>query len=243
MSMSRPALLVGIGVVLAAGAAAALIWHLASAPQGLVADPAVLDFGTLPYGQRVTRTVRLRNATDGPVTIGLVGGNCSCIHVRTSYSNRLAPGEVSELTVDLISGNVPPGTLSGKAVRIPYDPGGLLQVPVKAVLEEVVRVNPTSLDFGAVAAGTGSAEPKTVQIRRGEGYVVRVQRAEVEPKDVFEARRAEVEGGVDVVVALRPGAKGVGRVQGSLKLGLEVSGDRMETKRDELAVPLTLEWR
>jgi hypothetical protein len=245
MAIPRRALWVGVGLLVLACGAAAVFLLRPGDPEGLVADPTLLDFGALPHGQRETKTFRLRNRSARTITVGHVGGNCSCLQVRSSYATRLGPGEETEVTVDLVSGNVPPGTLQGKAVHVPNDPGGLLVVPVKAVLEEVVRFSPKkrSLDFGTVVAGMEPAPTRTLEVRGGEGYRTRVVRADATPAEVFETRRVEAEGGADVVVAVRPGAKGVGHVRGSLQLGLEVSGKRMETRRDDVSVGITLEWK
>jgi hypothetical protein len=244
MPISRTALLVGIGVVVLAGAAATVFALLGRDPEGLVPEPRVLDFGTVLQGQRRTRTLRITNRTAGPMTIGLVGGNCACIQVRTGYAGRLAPGESTEVTVDVLATAKYLGTLHGKAVRVPHEPGGLLEVPLKVVVEEPVRVKPASLDLGTVAAGTTDPAPsRSVEVRPAKGVRARVLRADVTPADVFEARRVEVEGGMDVAVAVRPGAKGTGTVSGLLKVEVELSGDGFDTRREEVSVPVTLAWK
>lgn len=53
------------------------------APTPLAAEPAVLDFGSVTYGDRVTKSWMLRNPTDAPLRIARIGpSGCQCARLE-----------------------------------------------------------------------------------------------------------------------------------------------------------------
>jgi hypothetical protein len=244
MTGRRRALWVAVGVLVVAGSAALVATLTSKSADRLVASVAVLDFGTIPKGDVESKVFRLRNESERPVTIGMILGNCACIVVKQSYGHRLLPGEETDVHVDVDSNLTPAVVLQGKLVSVPSDdPAGLLKIPLKAQVLELVRLTPEALAFGPIPTGTTERPSRPLSIRGGPGFRVRVLRADVSPADVFELQRTDVEGGADFVVTVKPGATGTGRPKGGVHLTLETSGERIGLRRGNRVVPIHLDWQ
>jgi hypothetical protein len=82
------------------------MWACGSAPvalarlrgESLTFSPDQVDFGTVPAGQVVERSVEVRNWTDRPIRV--IGGTSDCLYVTTvDLPLTISPGETRSLTI------------------------------------------------------------------------------------------------------------------------------------------------
>ena len=130
-------------------------------------DKMVYDFGTTSLVQQLTGTFIVSNVGQAPLTIGKPTTSCGCT-VAGLKTDKLAPGEKTELGFTMSVGNIPRGHAE-KAINVPYnDPSlGMAKLTVKADIVPVFEYTPQVLDVGNLHIGTTTN--LLIQIKRTDG--------------------------------------------------------------------------
>ena len=105
-------------------------------------DKMVYDFGTTSLVQQLTGTFIVSNVGQAPLTIGKPTTSCGCT-VAGLKTDKLAPGEKTELGFTMSVGNIPRGHAE-KAINVPSnDPSlGMAKLTVKADSVPVFEYTP-----------------------------------------------------------------------------------------------------
>ena len=95
------------------GATSAVPWSgqgtQAAVERAVLSTDAVLDFGTVPAGTRVTKQLTVRNTGSAPLTVDRVQTSIDC-STTGSYPTNVAPGSSGVITYNC---TIPAGTVTG----------------------------------------------------------------------------------------------------------------------------------
>jgi len=215
---ARVALLVAVGV-LTLGAAAFLLWPRESVAHGpLEVSPNPIDFGSVPWLDQVEKQVTIRNRSKSSIVLRDPTFDCQCFRLMRPPTNvRLTPGASTEVTIVFFTMKGEPGPIK-KTFTIRSDVGQV-DVPVIGKISDFRSVTPRDLFLGDLQAG-GEPVEKSVQVRGGYGYAVRVVEA-VTNDPGLDVTTRPASGGTDVVVRTKPDVKR-GMLAGQVRLTLEV---------------------
>lgn len=155
----------------------------------LVAEPPVIDFGSVFRGEVLHHELRLTNPGPGDVAIDRVKHSCSCTASSFEIDGRrydakelsdaralgvLSPGESARLEVELQTTRVPRGQseahLSKVVLVYTADPAERpLALSLRATVVTPYFIEPATLELGRVRAGTGaSASARLTSDQLGE---------------------------------------------------------------------------
>ncbi len=211
---------------------------------GLVATPATLDFGAVPYKDEPTMNLVLENHGRRTVFVSAVTPNCACFSVGT-FLRTIEPGERRAVPVTFHSGRISPERLRGKVLTVMSDDAGSSNVLIHLEADPFLThsVTPESIRIGRVD-DAAKARSWKVSVRPGAGCQVHVARATVRPEKPWrvEVRPAEG-GGEDAILTLdfaKDPAAGLFRAMLTLELELTLPGGG--TRRVAENVPLEGSW-
>jgi hypothetical protein len=228
----------------AIGAAATLLTACGGKAHLVTTEPEI-DYGLIPYREKRIGKVGLRNDGNREVLVGIVSANCSCFTVKPGYSHRLLPGDTTTIEVQIDTSLVPPETIRGKKLMIPSDDpaAGLIEIPLKGDIVLFQHLDPPVVELGALTASAleGPVE-KVVRLRPGPGFTVTLVRAQAEPAEWFDLQRTDTEGGADLKLVLKPGARGTGHLRGAIEVVTEVEGAGFPRRRVEDRVVVQGTW-
>ena len=130
-------------------------------------DKMVFDFGTTSLVQQLTGIFIVSNVGQGPLTIGKPTTSCGCT-VAALKTDKLAPGEKTELGFTMQVGNIPRGHAE-KVINVPSNDTNLpsAKLTVKADIVPVFDFNPQNLDVGNLHIG--ATTNLVIQIKRTDG--------------------------------------------------------------------------
>lgn len=210
----------------------------------LVAEPATIEFGAVPWRDVVERPLLLVNRSQAPVFVTELKPNCQCFSVDP-FRRTIDPGETRRVTVRFESAKVSPQPLRGKKIDVVCDDPvrPLFEVPVEGAPFLTWLVSPESVDMGTLD-DDARARTWTVHVRSGEGSSVVVQDAATSPPGQLVATIEPLaSGGADVHVRLADGVAGVGvRFQGVLSLRLAVTQPDGSERRVTSSVKVEGDW-
>lgn len=148
-------------------------------PAGLVADLDVIDFGRLLSGEIVSRTIRLSNRSEAPLTLSRILFTCGCTIPLITLPDggtiepdklgdgplcRLEAGQSCRVQLEFRS-----LVLTGRVARRIFfytndgaDP--TLSLPIKAEIRPAFVIEPRRIDFGRVS-WTGEAIEQRIVVR------------------------------------------------------------------------------
>ena len=141
--------------------------RLASADSGLSLGNASLDFGRVPLGATVTKTVTLRNESATALRIEKINWTCGCVQGELKDPLIAARAETKLL---VRARPTKPGPLAGTLFL--YDSDGQshqIQVSVEGI--PAISVKPDILRFGAVIQGVVSEKVLTIEFSETGTYV------------------------------------------------------------------------
>jgi hypothetical protein len=194
---------------------------------GLVVEPHALDFGVVLRGEEPARTLTIANRTARAVAVASLQPNCACFAFRGAHRRILPPGESMTIEVVLVSGSVPAEPLRGKHITVVTDlPGGQpVVVPAEGTIVAPWTTQGRQLFVGEVG-GEGGATSWTVRLLAAHPYRLTPDPARVRTSDPrhFAVEARSVPEGVEATVTLVPGARGRGRLQVQVLLGVRVEG-------------------
>ena len=127
----------------------------------------VYDFGTTSLVQQLSGTFIVSNAGNATLTISKPTTSCGCT-VAALKTDKLAPGETTELGFTMQVGNIPRGHAE-KVITVPSNDTNQpsTKLVVKADIVPVFEYNPQNLDAGNLH--TGATTNLVVQIKRTDG--------------------------------------------------------------------------
>jgi hypothetical protein len=241
--LSRRTLLVLAVVALClAGAAAAWMARESSAGR-LTAAPDLLDYGLVAHGDEPVIAVRVTNEGARGVMLTTAHPSCACLVVDPSYQKSLMPGEHTDIRVMLASGLVPPQKLERKYlevrssdVRMP-----VLLLPLRGEIVQRVRIEPAIVRVGPEdAAGRGT--PKRIMIRAAAGFTAGILGVELTQPEWFAHTLEPVDGGIDVLLTVKPDPTRRGAVNSMLRVQVEVRGQGKPPITYPLVVSIQGSW-
>jgi hypothetical protein len=242
----RRTLLVAIAsvVVLAGGATGVVLLTQASGAHHLVADPTSVEFGRILHGEVTRMGVTLRNGSDHDVTVTYAQANCSCFHVDQAFQHLLHPGDETLVRIEMNSGVVPAEPLRSKILTIASDDtvSPRLEIPLHGQIVDVIQVLPPVLEYPSIEAAS-LPKPQKVEVRGKSPFALRLLRLDPSGAPHFDVKVAEVEGGVDLTVAFREGAKGNGPLRESVRLFLEATEPGQAPRKMEYELRMQGEWK
>ena len=130
-------------------------------------DKVTYDFGSTSLVQQLAGTFNISNTGTAPLTISKPTTSCGCT-VAALKTDKLAPGEKTELSFTMAVGNIPRGHAE-KHITVPSnDPKNpTTQLTVKADIVPVFDYNPQMFDLGNLHLG--ATTNVTIQIKRTDG--------------------------------------------------------------------------
>ena len=130
-------------------------------------DRMVYDFGSTSLVQQLTGTFNIANTGTAPLTLGNPKTSCGCT-IAALTTDKLAPGEKTELSFTMTVGNTSPGPVE-KHITVPSnDPKNAnAQLTVKADIVTVFEYNPQMLNVGDIHLGVTTNF--VIQIKRTDG--------------------------------------------------------------------------
>jgi len=139
-------------------------------------DKVVYDFGSTSLVQQLAGTFNISNTGTAPLTLGKPTTSCGCT-IAALTTDKLAPGEKTELKFTMNVGNVPRGHAE-KRITVPSnDPKSpTTQLTVKADIVPVFDYSPQALDVGNLHLG-GSTN-LVIQIKRTDGKPMGITKVE-----------------------------------------------------------------
>jgi hypothetical protein len=140
--------------------------------------PDLINFGPVPVGSGVTRTVSARNATSGGVTVSIPPPPPGSPFVWDAFNGTLAVGEERAFDIQFrpTSNAIERGTFTAisNAPGGPHQigllgkgPGGIPQPPPEPDLPDDVRFSTRVLSFGSVAVGAEKTLTLTIENQTG----------------------------------------------------------------------------
>jgi hypothetical protein len=166
--------------------------------------------------------------------------------VDPSFNHLLHPGESTEVKIRLRSAIVPAEPLRGKKLTVVTTDAGVRQVevPLRGDILPVRRIEPTRIDLGTLEPeGDGTPGPWSVRVRPGPGYRILVRSATVSRAELFEVEPTAAEEGYDIVVRVKPDARGTGPFQATVTLEIEATDEAGVVRRFADTVTLQGTWR
>lgn len=151
-----------------------------NAPAGAVPkiefDKVVYDFGSTSLVQQLAGTFNISNTGTAPLTLGKPTTSCGCT-VAALKTDKLAPGEKTELSFTMAVGNIPRGHAE-KHITVPSnDPkSATTQLTVKADIVPVYDYSPQMLDVGKIHLGVTTNF--VIQIKRTDGKPMGISKVE-----------------------------------------------------------------
>ena len=130
-------------------------------------DKTTYDFGTTSLVQQLSGTFIISNAGSALLTISKPTTSCGCT-VAALKTDKLAPGETTELGFTMQVGNIPRGHAE-KVITVPSNDTNQpsTKLFVKADIVPVFEYNPQNLDVGNLH--TGATTNLVIQIKRTDG--------------------------------------------------------------------------
>ncbi len=130
-------------------------------------DKMVFDFGSTSLVQQLTGTFVVTNAGQALLTLGKPTTSCGCT-VAALKTDKLAPGEKTELGFTMQVGNIPRGHAE-KVINVPSNDTSLpsAKLTVRADIVPVFDYSPQILDVGNLHIG--ATTNLLVQIKRTDG--------------------------------------------------------------------------
>ena len=144
-------------------------------------DKMVFDFGTTSLVQQLTGIFVVSNVGQAPLALGKPTTSCGCT-VAALKTDKLAPGEKTELGFTMQVGNIPRGHAE-KVINVPSNDTNLpsAKLTVKADIVPVFDYNPQNLDVGNLHIGVTTN--LVIQIKRTDGKPLGINL--VESKSTF----------------------------------------------------------
>jgi hypothetical protein len=135
----------------------------ASAAPKLELRPESLDFGSIQKGEKVRKTIQVRNAGDADLVISVVRASCAECVVDKIKDKTLKPGEEIQLPVTYDATAVPgkhPAYLTFET-NDPADPFKRLAIDVEIVARSApsLEFEPASIDVGIIRFGASAEVP------------------------------------------------------------------------------------
>ena len=130
-------------------------------------DRVVYDFGSTSLVQQLTGTFNIANTGTALLTLGKPTTSCGCT-IAALTTDKLAPGEKTELSFTITVGNTPRGHVE-KRITVPSnDPkNSSAQLTVKADIVTVFDYTPQVLNVGDIHLGITTNF--VIQIKRTDG--------------------------------------------------------------------------
>jgi hypothetical protein len=241
--LSRRSLLVLAVVVLGVAGAAAIWMSRAGSAGRLTATPDLLDYGLVAHGDEPVISVRVTNEGSRGVMLTTAHPSCACLVVDPSYRKSLMPGESTDIRVTLASGLVPPQKLERKYLEVRSSDTRMpvLLLPLRGEIVQRVRIEPPIVRVGPEdAAGRGAT--KRVKIRAASGFTAKILREELTHPDWFTYTVEFVDGGIDVLLSVKPDPTRRGAVNAMLRFQVEVHGQGKPPITYPLVVSIQGSW-
>jgi ankyrin repeat protein len=127
-------------------------------------DPPILDMGEMIADVSKTMAVKVRNISDGPVTIGRIVASCGCT-TAPAPTDPIAPGAYAEIPVTLAPGGRQ-GVSHNRRVTIQIDGHAPVVLTVQGrvakhidIQPEMLNADPDAADSGRIALSSADGEP------------------------------------------------------------------------------------
>jgi Protein of unknown function (DUF1573) len=139
-------------------------------------DRVVCDFGSTSLVQQLTGTFNIANTGTAPLVLGKPTTSCGCT-IPALKTDKLAPGEKTELSFTLAVGNIPRGEVK-KHITVPSnDPKNAnTELTVMANIVPVFDYEPQVLDVGNLHLGVTTNF--VIQIKRTDGKPMGITKVE-----------------------------------------------------------------
>lgn len=178
---------------------------------GLVVEPASIDFGSVRHGEVRHAAIRLTNRGPADVTFQATP-SCACFALGAGYRTLLGPGEHVDLQLRFDSGRTDAGVMD-KSLEIRTTEGGGRSVSVKltADIVRVVDVVGTQIRLEQILPDRIGNKPRAAEFRPSQGYQLGVESIQPLGRDsthlVFTPQPPTADGAILVEVAVKPDAK------------------------------------
>lgn len=147
------------------------------------------DFGTILQGDTARHRFVFGNVGDAPLTVEKLSSSCGCTAALAS-AKVLAPGEKGEIQTSFDSARFR-GEINKTVYLYTNDPvRPMVQLQLKAVVQEEVTLDPQSVNFGNVAPKR-TVTAKVVLLNQGE-HSIRLGKAETTAPELTAGLSAEV---------------------------------------------------
>lgn len=209
----------------------------------LTASVDALDFGTVPHGEEVARTVRVKNAGRRAVLLTAAIPSCKCLHVDSAFQRSLQGGEETQLRVILTSGTVAPQKLQNKHLEVRSDDpqAPVLRVALTGEIEAILTLEPSIVRVGPEDAA-GRGPPRRLKLRTAKGYRAKIESSELSHPTWFVVVYKDSPEGIDLILSVTKDPTRRGPVDAKLTLKVLVTGRNLPPQTFEPLLSIQGAW-